>query len=45
MEQLEHHDAQPPESALRRWPNYEAAAIGLKEYWYPVMPSRNLGRK
>jgi phenylpropionate dioxygenase-like ring-hydroxylating dioxygenase large terminal subunit len=45
MEQLEHHDAQPPGSALRRWPNYEAAAIGLREYWYPVMPSRKLGRK
>jgi phenylpropionate dioxygenase-like ring-hydroxylating dioxygenase large terminal subunit len=27
------------------WPAYDAAELGLREYWYPVMWSRRLGRK
>ena len=27
------------------WPRYNAAVLGLRNYWYPVMWSRNLGRK
>jgi phenylpropionate dioxygenase-like ring-hydroxylating dioxygenase large terminal subunit len=27
------------------WPHYEAAVSGFRNYWYPVMWSRSLGRK
>jgi phenylpropionate dioxygenase-like ring-hydroxylating dioxygenase large terminal subunit len=27
------------------WPYYEGAAVGLRNYWYPVMWSRDLGSK
>ena len=27
------------------WPRYDAAATGLRNYWYPVMWSRDLGKK
>ncbi|MEV6648925.1 Rieske 2Fe-2S domain-containing protein [Amycolatopsis sp. NPDC051371] len=27
------------------WPRYEAAALGFREYWYPVAWSRKIGRK
>jgi phenylpropionate dioxygenase-like ring-hydroxylating dioxygenase large terminal subunit len=27
------------------WPRYDAAALGFREYWYPVLFSRQLGRK
>lgn len=27
------------------WPRYSAAALGLRNYWYPVMFSRRLGRR
>src|SRR3954454_4988874 len=27
------------------WPNYDAAVIGFRNYWYPVMFARKLGRK
>ena len=27
------------------WPRYEAAAEGLRNYWYPVIFSRDLGRR
>lgn len=27
------------------WPRYEAARSGLRHYWYPVLFSRDLGRK
>src|SRR5579862_752099 len=27
------------------WPRYEAAVMGFREYWYPAMPSKQLGRK
>ncbi|MGW4529234.1 Rieske 2Fe-2S domain-containing protein [Amycolatopsis sp. NPDC004378] len=27
------------------WPRYEAAALGFREYWYPVAWSRKVGRK
>ena len=32
-------------SGLERWPRYAAAARGLRNYWNPVMWSRDLGRK
>ncbi len=32
-------------AGLERWPRYAAAARGLRNYWYPVMWSRDLGRK
>lgn len=28
-----------------RWPQYDAAAEGLPEYWYPVLLSKGVGRK
>jgi phenylpropionate dioxygenase-like ring-hydroxylating dioxygenase large terminal subunit len=28
-----------------RWERYEAAATGIKEYWFPAMPSRSLRSK
>jgi len=31
--------------AQEPWDAYEAAADGLAEYWYPVLPSRQLGRR
>jgi phenylpropionate dioxygenase-like ring-hydroxylating dioxygenase large terminal subunit len=34
-----------PESALKRWPRYDQATEGLREYWYPVLESRRLGSK
>jgi phenylpropionate dioxygenase-like ring-hydroxylating dioxygenase large terminal subunit len=38
-----------PQDVRRRdlsiWPRYAAAATGLRNYWYPVMWSRDLGRK
>ncbi len=38
-----------PEPATERratpWPRYEAAAEGVRNYWYPVLFSRRLGRK
>jgi phenylpropionate dioxygenase-like ring-hydroxylating dioxygenase large terminal subunit len=27
------------------WPRYEAAALGFREYWYPVAWSRKIGKK
>jgi phenylpropionate dioxygenase-like ring-hydroxylating dioxygenase large terminal subunit len=27
------------------WPRYDAAALGFRNYWYPVLFSRQLGRK
>ena len=27
------------------WPTYDAAILGLRNYWYPVLWSRQLGRK
>jgi nitrite reductase/ring-hydroxylating ferredoxin subunit len=27
------------------WPTYDAAVLGLRSYWYPVLWSRELGRK
>jgi len=27
------------------WPRYEAAALGFRNYWYPALLSRRLGRK
>lgn len=34
-----------PESALARWPRYDEAVEGLREYWYPVLESSRLGKK
>lgn len=33
------------ESSATRWPRYEAADSGLRNYWYPAMLSRDLKRK
>lgn len=27
------------------WPRYETAALGFREYWYPAMPSKALGKR
>src|SRR5437773_5344040 len=27
------------------WPTYDAAVLGFRDYWYPVIWSRSLGRK
>src|ERR1700733_8129162 len=32
-------------SLYRSWPRYEAADKGFRNYWYPVIESRNLGKK
>ena len=40
--------AVPPDEthqAETRWPKYEAAELGLREYWYPVMHAKRLRRK
>lgn len=29
----------------RQWPNYEAATLGLRNYWYPTVWARDLGDK
>jgi nitrite reductase/ring-hydroxylating ferredoxin subunit len=33
------------EYALSSWPRYSAAVLGFRNYWYPVMLARELGRK
>jgi nitrite reductase/ring-hydroxylating ferredoxin subunit len=33
------------ESVRRNWPRYDAAALGLRNYWYPVLFSRQLRRR
>jgi nitrite reductase/ring-hydroxylating ferredoxin subunit len=33
------------EQALGVWPRYSAAVLGFRNYWYPVMLTRDLGRK
>lgn len=33
------------ERSARRWPRYEAAKLGFRHYWYPVIESRKLRRK
>src|SRR5690349_18538981 len=35
----------PSRSALQLWPRYAAAELGLRNYWYPVAWSRDVGRK
>ena len=30
---------------VSRYPNYDAAVLGFRNYWYPVMRSSELGRK
>jgi phenylpropionate dioxygenase-like ring-hydroxylating dioxygenase large terminal subunit len=32
-------------SLYRSWPRYEAADKGFRNYWYPIIESRKLGRK
>ena len=39
-----------PQSASRervrgRWPRYDAAVLGFRNYWYPVLFAHQLGRK
>src|SRR5687767_14453686 len=33
------------EYALSSWPRYSAAVLGFRNYWYPVMLARELGKK
>lgn len=33
------------EKTVGRWPRYEAAALGFRNYWYPVLESRKLRAK
>ena len=33
------------DSLASRWPRYEAAVLGFRHYWYPVLESRKLGRR
>ncbi|MEA2980860.1 MAG: hypothetical protein QOF09_2683 [Alphaproteobacteria bacterium] len=42
---MEEAQAATQESSARRWPRYEAADAGLRNYWYPVMLSRTLKQK
>jgi phenylpropionate dioxygenase-like ring-hydroxylating dioxygenase large terminal subunit len=37
-------DARPADP-VTRWPRYEAAALGFRNYWYPVLESRKLRRR
>ncbi|HLH25737.1 MAG TPA: Rieske 2Fe-2S domain-containing protein [Chloroflexota bacterium] len=42
--------ASPPQGASRarrtsNWPRYDAATLGFRHYWYPVMWSKDLGRQ
>jgi nitrite reductase/ring-hydroxylating ferredoxin subunit len=48
MQQVEQAPAARLDAPARRasmWPRYNAAVLGLRNYWYPVMWSRRLGRK
>lgn len=33
------------DSLSHRWPRYEAAALGFRHYWYPVLESRKLRKR
>ena len=33
------------ESPDRRWPRYDAADLGFRHYWYPVLESKKLGKR
>jgi phenylpropionate dioxygenase-like ring-hydroxylating dioxygenase large terminal subunit len=33
------------EQVWKAWPRYRAAALGFRNYWYPVMAARSLGKK
>ena len=33
------------ERVLGNWPRYDAAVLGFRNYWYPVLLSRQLGPK
>jgi phenylpropionate dioxygenase-like ring-hydroxylating dioxygenase large terminal subunit len=38
--------SQDPRAAARRaWPRYEAAELGFRHYWYPVLAARQLKQK
>src|SRR5580704_12353973 len=32
-------------SGISKWKQYNAAALGLRDYWYPVMESRRVRRR
>lgn len=42
---MEEERSASQEQTLGNWPRYNAAALGFRNYWYPVMLARNLGRK
>ncbi len=45
MNQEQEPKPEKAQSGLDRWKRYAAAAEGFREYWYPVMAARKLGRK
>jgi nitrite reductase/ring-hydroxylating ferredoxin subunit len=42
---MEEEPSASQEYALSSWPRYSAAALGFRNYWYPVMLAREIGRK
>jgi len=42
---MEERQSASNELVWSAWPRYSAAALGFRNYWYPVMTSRSLGKK
>jgi phenylpropionate dioxygenase-like ring-hydroxylating dioxygenase large terminal subunit len=42
---METHQPASREGTTTSWPRYDAATLGFRNYWYPVMLSRTLRRK
>src|SRR5687768_16889513 len=42
---LEDLQSASKEGVWDAWPRYRAAVTGFREYWYPVLLSRQVGRK
>lgn len=42
---MEAHESASQEPVRGNWPRYDAAALGFRNYWYPVLFARDLGRR
>jgi len=42
---MEQEQSASRENVASAWPRYDAATLGLPNYWYPVLFSRDLGRQ
>ncbi len=41
---MEERQSASNELVWNAWPRYSAAGLGFRNYWYPAMPSRSLGK-